>query len=87
MIYVAPLLIQGMEYLHNSEIGAHGKLSSSNCVISRHWRVKVTDYGLKAFKMNNVSDNNSYQEALGTTTVLGEVAEGGSAGYYENPVA
>lgn len=85
LISVAPLR-QGMDYLHNSEIGAHGKLSSSNCIVNQQWRVKVTDYGLKAFKMTDVPDGNSYQEALGTTTAKRiEAAEGGRHSVTTNP--
>jgi len=53
-----------MEYLHNSDIGVHGHLTSSNCVVSQHWVCKITDFGLKLFKLNEKSDINSYQEAL-----------------------
>ncbi len=31
----------GMAYLHNSPIGVHGRLKSSNCVVDSRWTVKV----------------------------------------------
>lgn len=36
---------QGMEYLHDSPVKTHGRLTSSNCVIDARWTTKITDYG------------------------------------------
>ena len=35
-----------MEYLHDSPIGSHGNLTSSNVVVDPRWCAKVTGYGL-----------------------------------------
>ena len=48
--------------LHRSPIGAHGRLSSSNCVIDNRWVCKITDYGLDKFKANAKEDISEYQQ-------------------------
>ena len=37
-----------MIFLHASEIGFHGRLKSTNCVIDGRFMVKITDYGLRS---------------------------------------
>ena len=39
-----------MLYLHNSVIGTHGNLKSSNCVVDSRFVLKITDFGLKSFR-------------------------------------
>ncbi|KAF9115385.1 hypothetical protein BGX27_008004 [Mortierella sp. AM989] len=39
-------LCRGMEFLHMSKIGFHGRLSSMNCLISSRWELKISGYGL-----------------------------------------
>lgn len=34
-----------MYFLHNSFVGSHGKLKSSNCVVDSRLVLKVTDFG------------------------------------------
>ena len=43
--------LQGIIFLHASEIKSHGKLKSSNCVGvgDSRWVVKITDFGLHEF--------------------------------------
>lgn len=43
MIY----FLQGMSYLHASEVSAHGKLRSCNCLIDGRFVLKISDFGLK----------------------------------------
>lgn len=39
-----------MTYLHSTDIGSHGNLSSLTCVIDHRWNCKITDYGLAHFR-------------------------------------
>ncbi|ESO05549.1 hypothetical protein HELRODRAFT_77434 [Helobdella robusta] len=43
-------LTKGMNYLHKSFVVQHGKLSSSVCMIDNNWVLKVTGFGLPAFR-------------------------------------
>ncbi|XP_056147170.1 atrial natriuretic peptide receptor 2 [Lampris incognitus] len=43
-------IVKGMNYLHNSYIGCHGNLKSSNCVVDSRFVLKITDYGLASFR-------------------------------------
>uniref|UniRef100_UPI00398ED8EB atrial natriuretic peptide receptor 2 isoform X1 n=1 Tax=Pristiophorus japonicus TaxID=55135 RepID=UPI00398ED8EB len=48
-------IVKGMAFLHNSLIGSHGNLKSSNCVVDSRFVLKITDYGLASFRSS--SDN------------------------------
>lgn len=41
--------VQGMSYLHASDIQVHGRLKSTNCVVDNRMVVKITDFGCNAF--------------------------------------
>lgn len=41
-------IIAGLSYLHSSEIGYHGRLKSSNCLVSSRFVIKLSDYGLRS---------------------------------------
>ncbi|EDW31140.1 GL20747 [Drosophila persimilis] len=43
-------IIRGVIYLHESPIRFHGALCTSNCLVDSRWVVKLTDFGLFAFK-------------------------------------
>ncbi|KAM4634886.1 guanylyl cyclase C [Polymixia lowei] len=38
-------IAKGMSYLHSSNIEAHGRLKSTNCVVDNRMVVKITDFG------------------------------------------
>jgi Protein tyrosine and serine/threonine kinase len=68
--------LQGMTYLHDSPLKCHGNLCTANCLIDSRWVVKLSDFGLYAFKKgenssngcdsnlhnNNLHDNNDHYE-------------------------
>ena len=35
-----------MEYLHSTSLKAHGRLKSTNCVVTCRWVLKITDFGI-----------------------------------------
>mgnify|MGYP000885031981 CR=1 FL=1 len=39
-------IIAGLSYLHSSPLEFHGRLKSSNCLVSSRFVVKLSDYGL-----------------------------------------
>ncbi|KAG5264287.1 hypothetical protein AALO_G00252030 [Alosa alosa] len=54
-------IVKGMAFLHNSVIGSHGHLKSSNCVVDSRFVLKITDYGLPSFsKETGSEDTHSY---------------------------
>uniref|UniRef100_A0A8D3D493 Guanylate cyclase n=1 Tax=Scophthalmus maximus TaxID=52904 RepID=A0A8D3D493_SCOMX len=50
-------IVKGMNYLHNSYIGCHGNLKSSNCVVDSRFVLKITDYGLASFRSSCENDD------------------------------
>ncbi|ESO05580.1 hypothetical protein HELRODRAFT_77273 [Helobdella robusta] len=62
-------LSKGMNYLHKSFIGCHGKLTSNVCLVDNRWVLKITDFGLSAFKLVQKEDkpgNDFYKSLLWT---------------------
>lgn len=41
------IMLQGMAYLHNSDVSVHGKLRSCNCLIDGRFVLKISDFGLR----------------------------------------
>ncbi|XP_074648740.1 speract receptor-like [Tubulanus polymorphus] len=57
-------LTNGLAYIHGSSLKAHGKIKSSNCVVSSRWVLKITDYGcnrLMEQKQDEVGDYKFYK--------------------------
>ncbi|KAK6492683.1 atrial natriuretic peptide receptor 2-like [Huso huso] len=50
-------IVKGMAFLHNSYIGSHGSLKSSNCVVDSRFVLKITDYGLASFRSSNDNED------------------------------
>ena len=42
-------LCQGLAFIHSSDIGSHGRLRSSNCVVDSRFVLKLMDFGLPSF--------------------------------------
>ncbi|XP_058980104.1 speract receptor [Musca domestica] len=51
-------IIRGVIYLHESPIRFHGSLCTSNLLIDSRWVVKLSDFGLFAFK-KGIEDNST----------------------------
>ncbi|KAI3413389.1 hypothetical protein GPALN_010885 [Globodera pallida] len=43
-------LTNGLAALHQTFVGAHGMLSSENCLINDRWQVKISDFGLNMIR-------------------------------------
>ncbi|CAL8281219.1 atrial natriuretic peptide receptor 2 [Gadus morhua] len=65
-------VVKGMNYLHNSYIGCHGNLKSSNCVVDSRFVLKITDYGLASFRFSSENDDSHalYAKKLWTAPEL-----------------
>lgn len=56
-------IVKGMVFLHSTEIGSHGNLKSSNCVVDSRFVLKITDFGLQQLRTptGEAADPDSYQ--------------------------
>ncbi|XP_042307538.1 LOW QUALITY PROTEIN: atrial natriuretic peptide receptor 2 [Sceloporus undulatus] len=65
-------IVKGMAFLHNSIIGYHGGLKSSNCVVDSRFVLKITDYGLASFRQSGESEGSHalYAKKLWTAPEL-----------------
>nr|XP_055056970.1 LOW QUALITY PROTEIN: atrial natriuretic peptide receptor 2 [Misgurnus anguillicaudatus] len=65
-------VVKGMNCLHNSYIGSHGNLKSSNCVVDSRFVLKITDYGLASFRSSceNEDSHALYAKKLWTAPEL-----------------
>ncbi|CAD6191824.1 unnamed protein product [Caenorhabditis auriculariae] len=43
-------IVSGLEYLHQSPIGCHGRLKSTNCLIDSRWTVRLSSFGLREMR-------------------------------------
>ena len=51
------LFFLGMAFLHESALHYHGNLKSPNCVVDSRFVLKITDYGLRAFRNTTNGDD------------------------------
>ncbi|XP_061195190.1 receptor-type guanylate cyclase Gyc76C-like [Saccostrea echinata] len=67
-------LIKGMIFIHDSEIGFHGNLKSSTCLVDSRWVLQIADFGLQQLLSKETSikgDTEShYDELLWTAPEL-----------------
>lgn len=45
---------EGLLYLHQSELGSHGLLTSQCCYLDTMWMVKISDYGMAHFRQRRL---------------------------------
>ncbi|XP_072020467.1 atrial natriuretic peptide receptor 1-like [Amphiura filiformis] len=50
-------IAKGLQYLHQSVIGVHGRLTSSNCVVDSRFVLKLIDHGLTKFRAGATETN------------------------------
>lgn len=62
--------VQGMAYLHNSDVSVHGKLRSCNCLIDGRFVLKISDFGLRTLTTPSefVKDQHFYTSRLAVTS-------------------
>ncbi|XP_073831869.1 atrial natriuretic peptide receptor 2 isoform X2 [Musca autumnalis] len=53
-------IVRGMQFLHNSDIKAHGNLKSSNCVVDSRFVLKICDFGLHTLR-RSVADKDDVE--------------------------
>lgn len=61
--YKFDCIFQGLRYLHTSEIGCHGNLKSSNCLVDARWKVRLSAYGLHMTRQGEVHDTPTQDHA------------------------
>ncbi|XP_076366164.1 receptor-type guanylate cyclase Gyc76C-like isoform X2 [Tachypleus tridentatus] len=55
-------LIKGLNFLHETELRAHGNLKSSNCVVTSRWVLNITDFGLHELRNNKENESTGEYE-------------------------
>uniref|UniRef100_A0A7I5EAR9 guanylate cyclase n=1 Tax=Haemonchus contortus TaxID=6289 RepID=A0A7I5EAR9_HAECO len=78
-------ILAGLEYLHASNIGFHGSLTTWACLIDRNWMIKLTDYGVadalerwekqQAISVIDIEGAEDKSQAKQSTSVLYEAPE------------
>ena len=52
-----------MCYLHTTALHSHGRLKSGCCLIDNRWQLKITSYGMDAFRRDEpTEDIGEYQQ-------------------------
>ncbi|KAK9871928.1 hypothetical protein WA026_015178 [Henosepilachna vigintioctopunctata] len=58
-------IVKGMAYLHSSDVGVHGKLRSTNCLIDGRFVLKISDFGLPTLTTpHQIVKNITYYEKM-----------------------
>ncbi len=77
-------LAKGLRYLHHSQVGYHGTLTSSKCVIDNRWTCKITGYGLhqihstsRDVHLYQLGEENKYYKLLWVAPELLEAVQQG----------
>lgn len=55
------LYVQGMTYLHDSPVGRHGRLKSSNVLVDSNWSCRITDIAMPFFREGEVRIQDEHQ--------------------------
>jgi len=54
-----------MEYLHKSPLKVHGMLKSSNCLLNIRWTLKISEFGIAAYRVtSHVTEREKYSGKL-----------------------
>ena len=57
--------MQGMEYLHKSPLKFHGMLKSTNCLLNFRWTLKISEFGLTAYRPDSsITEHEKYTGLL-----------------------
>ncbi|CAI5452062.1 unnamed protein product [Caenorhabditis angaria] len=46
-------IVNGVVFLHDSNIEYHGMLTSKSCLLNDRWQLKITDFGIKQIRMSD----------------------------------
>ena len=62
--------LQGLQFLHSSELKVHGNLRSSNCLVDNRWTCKLSGFGLRNLlrgeqPLDTQDDNTRYTSEYG----------------------
>lgn len=47
-------MVQGLSYIHKSFLTCHGRLSSTCCMVSDSWQVKIADHAFHDFQIEKI---------------------------------
>ncbi|NP_001161643.1 receptor guanylyl cyclase-like protein [Saccoglossus kowalevskii] len=85
-------IVKGMHYIHSSVIHSHGNLKSTNCVVDSRFVLKVTDFGLNRFRMDDedkdldFESHQYFQRKLWTSPELLRMTEAPTVGTQKSDV-
>ncbi|XP_025081506.1 atrial natriuretic peptide receptor 1-like isoform X2 [Pomacea canaliculata] len=54
-------IVRGMTYLHDSPVGRHGRLKSSNVLVDSNWSCRITDIAMPFFREGEVRIQDEHQ--------------------------